>query len=318
MPNQECEFELPWIIYPIIFCVCLLGVLCFIRMHIPLPFFLRHFQDLDRWPLDEEEYQQINQPRYNSIHGYMSKGMSPLQLVSILHRGVYAYEFKQEPDSGHAVNNRTQLSFFSGESSLQTNIGLPTNQAVCYWEATLTKVSPTTFVSVGIATKPYAGWRSPVTINQCGNTGRFETNPHSYVYSPMGGSMYGSEFMHGDVIGIGYSASHGRVFFTFNGTLLDVVCDGIQWDMFPTIDVRGTAEISVNLGQSVYRYPKANTLPWGLAGASASVTSVFSEPPPPYGTQKESVLLAFGPNSQPRDGSVNMDSLNQVVIQPAS
>ncbi|KAI9014575.1 hypothetical protein CLU79DRAFT_766541 [Phycomyces nitens] len=244
---------------------------------------------------------------YYQPTGYMSKGISTQQLISILHRGVYAYEFKPN-DPEHAVNNRTQLSFLGGESSLQTNIGLPTNQDTCYWEATLTTVDPMSFVSVGIATKPYAGWRCPAT-NFC-DTGRFRANPHSYVVSSMGGSMYGSGFSQGDVIGIGYNPSHGTVFFTFNGDLLDIACNGIQWDMFPTIDVRGTADIDVNLGQHVYRYPKANTLPWGLA------SFVFSEPPPAYGAQKESVLLALGPNSQPRDGSVNLDSLNRLVVQP--
>lgn len=48
-----------------------------------------------------------------------------------------------------------------GENCVQTNLPLPRNQEVYYWEAKMYDKPESTLVSVGIATKPYPSWRLP-------------------------------------------------------------------------------------------------------------------------------------------------------------
>jgi hypothetical protein len=62
------------------------------------------------------------------------------------------------------VSGRTEIQFFSGESCVQTNLPLPRNQEVYYWEAKMFEKPTTTIVSVGVATKPYPYWRLPGKI----------------------------------------------------------------------------------------------------------------------------------------------------------
>lgn len=59
------------------------------------------------------------------------------------------------------VSARTEIQFVSGESCVQTNLPLPRNQEVYYWEAKMFEKPTTTIVSVGVATKPYPYWRLP-------------------------------------------------------------------------------------------------------------------------------------------------------------
>lgn len=56
---------------------------------------------------------------------------------------------------------RTEIQFMEGENCVQTNLPLPRNQEVYYWEAKMYDKPETTLVSVGIATKPYPSWRLP-------------------------------------------------------------------------------------------------------------------------------------------------------------
>lgn len=48
-----------------------------------------------------------------------------------------------------------------GENCVQTNLPLPRNQEVYYWEAKMYDKPESTLVSVGVATKPYPSWRLP-------------------------------------------------------------------------------------------------------------------------------------------------------------
>lgn len=62
------------------------------------------------------------------------------------------------------VSARTEIQFFSGECCVQTNLPLPRNQEVYYWEAKMFEKPTTTMVSVGVATKPYPYWRLPGSV----------------------------------------------------------------------------------------------------------------------------------------------------------
>ena len=56
------------------------------------------------------------------------------QFVSIQEKGVSAFEFEWDMESNSFVSARTEIQFFNGESCVQTNLPLPRNQDVYYWE----------------------------------------------------------------------------------------------------------------------------------------------------------------------------------------
>lgn len=83
------------------------------------------------------------------------------QLTSIQENGVSAFEFEGEPDANVYVAGRTELQFMHGECSIQTNLPLPRQQDVYYWEAKMFEKPESTTVSIGVGTKPYPTWRLP-------------------------------------------------------------------------------------------------------------------------------------------------------------
>jgi hypothetical protein len=83
------------------------------------------------------------------------------QYMSIQEKGIQAYEFEFQLESNSFVAGRTEIQFYHGESCVQTNLPLPKNQEVYYWEAKMFEKPETTAVSVGVATKPYPNWRLP-------------------------------------------------------------------------------------------------------------------------------------------------------------
>lgn len=60
--------------------------------------------------------------------------ITPPQFVSIQEKGVSAFEFEWEPDASCFVAGRTEIQFMDGECCVQTNLPLPRNQEVYYWE----------------------------------------------------------------------------------------------------------------------------------------------------------------------------------------
>ena len=60
--------------------------------------------------------------------------ITPPQFVTIQEKGVSAFEFEWEPDANCFVAGRTEIQFNYGESCVQTNLPLPRNQEVYYWE----------------------------------------------------------------------------------------------------------------------------------------------------------------------------------------
>lgn len=100
--------------------------------------------------------------------------------------------------------------------------------------------------------------------------------------------------MQGDVIGVGYRPRTGTVFFTRNGKKLDDVAHGLKTqNFFPTVGANGPCTIHVNFGQSGFVFIEANVKKWGLAPITGSLA-----PPPPYGSEQDSILLEAG-----RDGN---------------
>jgi hypothetical protein len=53
------------------------------------------------------------------------------------------------------------------ETSVQTNLPMPKQQEVYYWEVKMFEKSPDTVVSVGVSTKPYPNTRMPGKRSCC-------------------------------------------------------------------------------------------------------------------------------------------------------
>ncbi|KAI8379550.1 concanavalin A-like lectin/glucanase domain-containing protein [Radiomyces spectabilis] len=209
------------------------------------------------------------------------------QYVSILEKGVSAFEFEWDMESNVFVSGRTEIQFFDGESCVQTNLPLPRNQDVYYWEAKMFDMPATTKVAVGVATKPYPLWRLPGWNRH--SIAYHSDNGHKYFNNPFRSKPYGLPFQEGDVVGVGYRHRSGSIFFTRNGRKLEEACTGLRWNLFPTIGSNGPCQIHVNLGQMGFVFIEANVKRWGLAPMQGTLA-----PPPAYGFEAGSLLLERG------------------------
>ncbi|KAI8372650.1 concanavalin A-like lectin/glucanase domain-containing protein [Choanephora cucurbitarum] len=213
------------------------------------------------------------------------------QYVSIQEKGVSAFEFEWEMETQSFVSARTEIQFVSGECCVQTNLPLPRNQEVYYWEAKMFEKPDQTMVSVGVATKPYPYWRLPGWNRH--SVGYFSHTGHKHFNQPFSGKPYGLPYQEGDVIGVGYRHRTGTVFFTRNGRKLEEACFGLRYNLFPTIGANGPCQIHVNLGQRGFVFVEANVKKWGLAPQQGTLA-----PPPAYGYEAGSYLLERGEASQ--------------------
>ncbi|CAG8707938.1 15771_t:CDS:2, partial [Gigaspora rosea] len=194
------------------------------------------------------------------------------QFLSIQEKGVSAWEF--EPDLQHTscfVECRTEIAFYDSECCVQTNLPLPKQQEVYYWECKMYEKPPTTTVAVGLATKPYPLFRLPDTGSK-------------YYNSPFNGKPYGPQFQQGDVVGIGYRPRTGTVFFTRNGKKLDDAFTGMKMNLFPTVGANG------------FVFIEANVKKWGLAPTMGTLA-----PPPAYGSERGSILLESSSRGRPSE-----------------
>ncbi|KAI9310951.1 microsomal signal peptidase 25 kDa subunit-domain-containing protein [Dichotomocladium elegans] len=227
--------------------------------------------------------------------------ITPPQLVSIQEKGVSAFEFEWEPDANVFVAGRTEIQFMYGESCVQTNLPLPRNQEVYYWEAKMYELPETTTVSIGVATKPYPSWRLPGWNRY--SIGYFNNDGSKYFSSPFNGKPYGLTYRHGDVIGVGYRHRTGTLFFTRNGRKLEDAYTGLRWNLFPTVGANGPCQIHVNLGQAGFVFVEANVKKWGLAPSQGTLA-----PPPAYGLERDTILLATGLHNNDSSSSSNTSS----------
>ena len=119
---------------------------------------------------------------------------------------------------------------------------------------------------------------------------------HNQPFNP---TPYGPPFVQGDVIGVGYRPRTGTIFFTRNGKRLEDVVHGMKsQNFFPSVGANGPCIVHVNFGQAGFVFIEANVKKWGLAPMTGSLA-----PPPPYGSEQGSILLASGRRKDEYSGS---------------
>ncbi|KAI9834012.1 MAG: Rsp5p-dependent ubiquitination, sorting of cargo proteins at the multivesicular body [Phylliscum demangeonii] len=215
----------------------------------------------------------------------MATDISLSQFLAIQEKGVSAWEFEPELEIANCfVEARTEIEFFDSACSVQSNLPVPKQNEVYYWEAKIYDKPDATLVSIGMATKPYPLFRLPGWHR---HSVAYTSTGHRRYNQPFTATTYGPVILQGDVIGVGYRPRTGTVFFTRNGKKLDDVAHALRTqNLFPTVGANGPATVHVNFGQSGFVYIEANVKKWGLAPMTGSLA-----PPPPYGSEQGSILL---------------------------
>lgn len=210
------------------------------------------------------------------------------QFLAIQEKGVSAWEFEPELEIANCfVEARTEIEFFDSECSVQSNLPIPKQNEVYYWEAKLYDKPESTLMSIGVTTKPYPLFRLPGLHKF--SIAYFSTGQRRFN-QPFSGTNYGPPFVQGDIVGVGYRPRTGTVFFTRNGKKLDDVAHGLKsQNFFPTVGANGPCNVHVNFGQMGFVFIEANVKKWGLAPMTGSLA-----PPPPYGSEAGSILLEGG------------------------
>lgn len=231
------------------------------------------------------------------------------QFLAIQEKGVSAWEFEPELEIANCfVEGRTEIEFFDSECSVQSNLPIPKQNEVYYWEAKIYEKPENTSIAIGVTTKPYPLFRLPgmsaniysfachgLTLSSGYHKSSisYGSNGNRRYNQPFTPSAYGPAYVQGDVIGVGYRPRTGTVFFTRNGKKLDDVAHGLKTqNFFPTVGAQGPCQVHVNFGQMGFVFIEANVKKWGLAPQTGSLA-----PPPPYGSEQGSILLDSG-----RDG----------------
>ena len=92
----------------------------------------------------------------------MQTDISLSQFLAIQEKGVSAWEFEPELEIANCfVEARTEVEFFDSECSVQTNLPVPKQNDVYYWEAKIYDKPESTLISIGMTTKPYPLFRLP-------------------------------------------------------------------------------------------------------------------------------------------------------------
>ncbi|KAG5935965.1 Protein ssh4 [Claviceps sorghi] len=210
------------------------------------------------------------------------------QYLAIQEKGVSAWEFEPELEVANCfVEARTEIEFFDSECTVMSNLPIPKQNDVYYWEAKIYDKPENTLLSIGMGTKPYPLFRLPGYHKY--SVAYFSDGSRHYN-QPFSSTPYGPRLVQGDVVGVGYRPRTGAVFFTRNGKRYEEVVHGLKsQNFFPAIGATGPAIVHVNLGQSGFVFIEANVKKWGLAPATGSLA-----PPPPYGSEQGSILLETG------------------------
>ncbi|CZT08956.1 hypothetical protein WAI453_001406 [Rhynchosporium graminicola] len=210
------------------------------------------------------------------------------QYLAIQEKGVSAWEFEPELEIANCfVEGRTEIEFFDSECSTLTNLPIPKQNEVYYWESKIYDKPESTLISIGVATKPYPLFRLPGWHKY---SVAYTSTGHRRYNQPFSGPSYGPQFVQGDVIGVGYRPRTGTIFFTRNGKKLEDVAHGLKsQNLFPAVGANGPCTVHVNFGQAGFVFIEANVKKWGLAPMTGSLA-----PPPPYGSEQGSILLEAG------------------------
>src|SRR4051794_8587523 len=92
----------------------------------------------------------------------MQTDISLSQFLAIQEKGVSAWEFEPELEIANCfVEGRTEIEFFDSECSVQSNLPIPKQNEVYYWEAKVYEKPENTSIAVGVTTKPYPLFRLP-------------------------------------------------------------------------------------------------------------------------------------------------------------
>lgn len=210
------------------------------------------------------------------------------QYLAIQEKGVSAWEFEPELEIANCfVEGRTEIEFFDSECTTMTNLPIPKQNEVYYWESKIYDKPESTLISIGVATKPYPLFRLPGWHKY---SVAYLSTGHRRNNQPFHGLLYGPGFVQGDVVGVGYRPRTGTIFFTRNGKRLEDVAHGLKsQNLFPAVGANGPCSVHVNFGQSGFVFIEANVKKWGLAPMTGSLA-----PPPPYGSDHGSILLETG------------------------
>ncbi|KAL5042837.1 hypothetical protein BDW71DRAFT_210846 [Aspergillus fruticulosus] len=213
------------------------------------------------------------------------------QFLAIQEKGVSAWEFQPELEIANCfVEGRTEIEFYDSICSVQTNLPVPKQNDVYYWEAKIYDKPETTLISIGMSTKPYPLFRLPGYHK---SSVAYESTGHRRYNQPFVSLPYGPQLTQGDVVGVGYRPRSGTIFFTRNGKKLEDVVHGQKsQNFFPTVGANGPCTVHVNFGQMGFVFIEANVKKWGLAPMTGSLA-----PPPPYGSEQGSILLETGRES---------------------
>lgn len=84
------------------------------------------------------------------------------QYLAIQEKGVSAWEFEPELEIANCfVEARTEIEFFDSECCVLSNLPVPKQNEVYYWESKIYDKPETTMLSIGMCTKPYPLFRLP-------------------------------------------------------------------------------------------------------------------------------------------------------------
>ena len=84
------------------------------------------------------------------------------QFLAIQEKGVSAWEFEPELEIANCfVEARTEIEFFDSCCSVQSNLPVPKQNEVYYWESKIYDKPDSSLISIGMSTKPYPLFRLP-------------------------------------------------------------------------------------------------------------------------------------------------------------
>ncbi|KAJ1568709.1 Rsp5p-dependent ubiquitination, sorting of cargo proteins at the multivesicular body [Nowakowskiella sp. JEL0078] len=188
-----------------------------------------------------------------------------------------------------------------GERTVMTNLPLhrdPNNpsRSFYYFETTIKELDlsfPQTVLAIGFATKPY----DPDLIDD-GSILRDRAQARTAFSTPFGV---------GQTIGSGYDSFRGNIFFTIDGKWLgNAVTSGIKRPYHGAISANGPAIVTVNVGQTPFKFEAANPPP------NLSLKQVISAPEKVYkddGVPRAPLIMKVSETEQAVVGAARIKNL---------
>lgn len=244
---------------------------------------LPKFTELERQNyFDGKNYQESNPPQTNPIGATLTEE----EKEYIVDRGIQAYLFQQENVSTLSssipsviIEDKLDVRFTSTEpNSAILNYPLPVHDNdTVYFEVKLYEFPQGSDLAIGVATKPYPGFRLP-GYNKYSIA--YESNGTVRINQPFYSPQIWTKLIEGDVLGVGFKPRSGTIFFTHNGKKLLEAVHGVRMDLFPIIGSQGPAKLNVNLGQIGFVFIEANVKKWGFGSVFGTIGI-----PPAYGKE---------------------------------